>query len=111
MSSVGQLAAAITTGEGLSLGGASVLFPPSRAGRPVHPTTLMRWVIDGVTAPGGRRVKLAAVRVGSRWLTTRAAVAEFIQAQQPAEVVAGPVPRTGDKRAASVEKELAEMGV
>jgi hypothetical protein len=40
----------------------------------VNPSTTFRWVTNGAKGPGGRVVKLEAVRVGGRWITSRAAL-------------------------------------
>ena len=45
----------ITSGEGITFAAAAALIPPYRRGRPVSPSTLFRWVFDGVRLPGGRR--------------------------------------------------------
>lgn len=52
------------------------------------PTTVLRWVVTGI---GG--TKLAAVKRGGRWFTTRAALREFMAALngEPAESPAGAV--------------------
>ena len=54
------------------------LLPRGRNGRPVHPQTVLRWVRRGVHG-----VRLEAVKLGGRWVTSRAALNEFIQALQP----------------------------
>jgi hypothetical protein len=40
-------------------------------------------VVEGVRLPSGRVVRLEAVRVGQRWLTTAEAVQRFIEDQTP----------------------------
>lgn len=42
----------------------------------VHPATVIRWILDGIQA-GDRRIRLEAVRVGSRWLTSDEALQRF----------------------------------
>jgi hypothetical protein len=42
----------------------------------VHPATVIRWILDGIQA-GDRRVRLEAVRIGSRWLTSEEALRRF----------------------------------
>ena len=67
----------IQSGDGLSLATAGRLFPGHRGGRSVDPSTVFRWVTKGLMV-AGRTVKLEAVRVGARWLTSRGAVARFV---------------------------------
>jgi hypothetical protein len=42
----------------------------------VHPATVLRWILDGIQV-GDTRVRLEAVRVGSRWLTSEEALQRF----------------------------------
>jgi hypothetical protein len=70
----------IQSGGGLSLSAAGRMFPAHRGEGTVDPSTVFRWVTRGAKTPGGQAVKLEAVRVGGRWLTSRAAVARFVQA-------------------------------
>jgi Protein of unknown function (DUF1580) len=67
----------------VSFGQAAALFPPFRLGRPVSPSCVWRWHRHGVRLPDGRVVRLEAVRVAGRFLTTIEAVHRFIAAQQP----------------------------
>jgi hypothetical protein len=59
------------------------LLPPGRRGRPVTQGCVMRWILRGVKGPGGRRVRLEAVRLGGRWLTSLEALERFALAQTP----------------------------
>ncbi len=54
-------------------------IPRHRLGRPVSPTTLLRWHRDGIMS-GGRRVYLEAVRLPSGTATTLEALSRFIAA-------------------------------
>lgn len=90
---VTDILAEIQAGEGLSLSAAGRLFPGHRGGRAVDPSTVFRWVTKGTTA-GGRRVRLEAVRAGSRWLTSRPAVARFVTALTDAAAPAASPPVT-----------------
>jgi len=69
----------------LSLSQAGRRFPRTRSGRSPHltPSAVWRWVVDGVRAADGGRVKLDAVFVAGRWLTSIEAIERFVQAQQP----------------------------
>jgi len=73
----------ISSEQLLSLPQAARRFPPYRRGRPVNPSTVWRWISSGVKLSGGRRVKLGAVRLSGRWLTSVEALARFIEAQTP----------------------------
>ena len=64
----------------ISLVQAANLIPQFRAGRPTSPATMTRWILAGVKV-GDRKVHLRAARVGGRWLTSREAIQEFIDAQ------------------------------
>lgn len=68
----------------LSLTQAAKLLPPGRQGRPVNLSTVFRWIADGVQAPDGSIVRLDAVRLGGRWLTSVEALQRFAEAQTPA---------------------------
>jgi hypothetical protein len=48
----------VLSGSGLSLSQAARRFPPYRGSRPVVPSTIFRWIADGVRVPGGPRVRL-----------------------------------------------------
>lgn len=68
---------------------------PGRAGRDgkgIHPSAVTRWIVQGIPARNGERVKLAAVRVGGRWMIRPddleaffAALASTTPAAQPAK--------------------------
>lgn len=67
-----QAAAARVRAEGLvKLEAAAKLFP-TRRGKPVSKTTLLRWILDGK-----RQVKLDACRESGVWHTSLAAVLRF----------------------------------
>jgi hypothetical protein len=62
----------------LSVQQAAALLPPGRGGRPVSKTTVVGWIETGAPDPDGKMVKLEAVRLGSRWVTSREALARFM---------------------------------
>ena len=70
----------IDTEDLLSLAAAARTLPPLRQERPVNKATLFRWAVNGLKATDGTVVKLDAIRVGARWVTSRQALARFIQA-------------------------------
>jgi hypothetical protein len=73
----------VLAGAGLSLSQAARRFPPFRKDRPVAPSTIFRWIASGVRLRDGRRIRLEAVRLGGRWLTSEQAVQRFIDRQTP----------------------------
>jgi hypothetical protein len=58
--------------RGISVPQAARSIPPTRLDKPVHPSTIVRWILHGV-----RGVRLEAVRVGGRWVTTHEAIERF----------------------------------
>lgn len=44
----------------------------------LNPATILRWINDGVRSTEGEVVKLRAVRVGGRWMSTDAWFDEFM---------------------------------
>lgn len=81
----------LTAEDVLSLAQAAALIPPARRGKKTCLGTLIRWVNDGVPGPDGRKVRLEAIRLGNRWMTTRAALQRFAEALTPD--VSGDAPR------------------
>ena len=67
----------------IGLPAAANRLPAYRGGRPVSPSTLWRWIFTGVQLPDGSRVRLEAIRLGRRWLTSLEAIARFSAAQTP----------------------------
>lgn len=54
---------------------------PGRDGtKGIHPSAITRWVTTGIPARNGQRVKLAAIRVGGRWLIRPDALDAFFAA-------------------------------
>ena len=91
-------------GDALTLAAAARTLPPHR-GKCTSPRTLWRWHMKGVQT-GERRVHLEMARVGTMWVTSRAALARFLTALTPAlpqEAVALP-PRTRPTNASRPRK-------
>jgi hypothetical protein len=65
-------------------------------GRPVTGRCVRDWVVHGLTLPGGRRVKLAATRIGKRIGIRRADLKTFL-----ATVDGKPVPLADEMEAAN----------
>src|SRR5262245_812962 len=86
---------------------------PGRGRSRVHASTLARWIARGVKTPDGRRVRLRAVRIASRWVTTRAWLEEFAAAQTPTfsdTEEAAPTESRRDRAASAAGKLLAQLG-
>ena len=45
---------------------------------PTHPSTIIRWIVVGVTLSDGTRLKLDAARLPSGWVTSEDALRDFI---------------------------------
>jgi hypothetical protein len=65
------------------LGLAARRLPRGRRGRPVHFSTLYRWVTAGVRLPDGSVVRLEAVRLGGKWVTSAEALQRFAERLTP----------------------------
>jgi hypothetical protein len=105
-----DFAAEVAAGGGLSLGQAARKFPPYRGDRPVNPSTIWRWIIDGIRRFDGKVIKLEATRVAGRWLTSQAALERFLRAQTPAsETEPAPVPRTPRQRTRAADRAAREL--
>ena len=63
----------IINGDALGMSAAARCVPPHRGSHRASPSTPWRWIRQGVRTPDGRIVRLEAARIGSRWLTSRAA--------------------------------------
>jgi hypothetical protein len=76
----------IVSGQGVPLSEVAELCPSPRSqSGHRHTTTLLRWVRNGVKLSDGTVTRLEAARVGTRWLTSRAAIVRFITALTPTE--------------------------
>lgn len=99
----------------LTLHDAARLLPSNRAGKRVNFATVWRWVLKGVNTLEGNRVRLEAVRVGGRWLTSREALDRFAASLTPSTDTAttnpirAPSRRRRDISAAT--KRLNRMGI
>lgn len=94
----------------LSLAQAASLFPQFRPGRPTCPATLTRWILAGVKA-GEQRVFLRAARLGGRWIVSREAIAEFIEAQNPGRDANPSAPTLKPSRRHAVAERVDGLGM
>ena len=80
-----------------------------RGGRQTSPSTLTRWILEGVRLPDGKVLKLEAVRIHSRWMSSRPRLIEFIERQQPTPApVAPPRSPAARRKAAEAAAKLLE---
>jgi hypothetical protein len=86
-----------------------------RKRRGTHPSTIVRWMVDGVRLSDGRTLKLEHIRVSNRLMTSRAALIRFLAAQQePCVPPTIEPPRSPAERLRSnarAEAELERLGV
>jgi hypothetical protein len=73
----------LTAENPIPLAVAARLVPPARSGKRTHLSTLLRWILAGAMAPDGTRVRLEAVRLGGRWMTSREAIQRFAASLTP----------------------------
>src|SRR5207253_5918892 len=73
----------LTHEQPIPLAIAAALVPPARNGKRTHFQTLYRWVIHGATGPSGTRIRLEAIRLGGRWMTSREALQRFAERLTP----------------------------
>ena len=83
-----------------SLSAVRTRFPGARTNGLLHLSTLIRWCTRGIRQPDGTRVRLRAVRAGSRWLTSDQWVDDFIAALTAAHIgeEAATAPRSPTQR-------------
>jgi hypothetical protein len=94
----------------LSLSQAARLLPPGRGGRPTSLSCVLRWVLRGARAPSGELVRLDAVRLGGRWLTSCEALQRFAERLTPRpDQTAAESPRSAHRRQRASEKAAAEL--
>ena len=67
-----------TKSRGLSPTQIGRLCPENRPGVPVSPTSIVRWIVEGVRLRGGGRLKLPATRYPGGWRIAEDDFAEFI---------------------------------
>ena len=102
----------------ISLGQVARRIPPYR-GCKTNPSTIFRWLRDGVKLPNGTSLRLEGIRLAGRWLTSQEAVDRFLAEQNAAcnpnaePSVASPIRTAVKRRKASEEaaEELEKMSV
>jgi Protein of unknown function (DUF1580) len=99
----------------ISLSQVAKLMPPGRGNKPMHVSAVLRWILRGAKDPQGRYVRLAAARVGGKWITSREALQRFSesltpQLDQPA-VPAVRTPTQRERAQSRAAKTLAAAGI
>ena len=79
----------ISVEEPIRLHEAARIAGTGKRGRPIHPSTVFRWIWDGVRGPGGELVRLEGLRIGKHWATSKQALQRFFEELTP-EVADGP---------------------
>lgn len=86
---------------------------PGRGGRPLHPSTIFRWICEGVRTPDGVRLKLEACRIGFSWKTSEQALRRFVDALTAAHSGDAepprPMPRSPSARRRASERAAREL--
>ena len=98
---VSSLLAEIEAGRGLTLGAAGRL-----CGK--NPSTVFRWIVKGTRRPDGTNAKLAAIKIGSKYHTSRRAVEQFIS-ELTAPIDPVPAPRSASQRSRAAARAEAEL--
>jgi hypothetical protein len=90
---------------------AARLLPSGRNGRPVHVSTLLRWILRGVSTLAGP-VRLEALRAGGRWFTSAEALRRFSQRVTDGRRHGGPAesPNAAPTAVDRADAELQELG-
>jgi hypothetical protein len=99
------------SGQSISLVETARNLAPTKAGKPVHPSTVLRWVRTGVRAADGSIVKLAARRHPGGWQTTWQDVNAFLDritqaALEKADPHGSPVPSVPPDPSPARQREL-----
>ena len=99
----------------ISLAQAARMQSPGRRGRPVSPSTIFRWIHDGVKTSACGIIRLEGCRMGGRWLTSIEALERFASRQTPdLNHLCSVLPRSPTKRQKAAEragKELEKAGI
>jgi hypothetical protein len=106
----------LTVETPLPLADACKYVPPGRGGRKTHLSTLVRWSTHGAKAPSGELIRLEALRLGNRWMTSRQALQRFAELLTPCveDTSTFAAPRTSTQRQRAAERagrELAQIGI
>jgi hypothetical protein len=90
---------------------------PGRSGRPTNFSTVWRWILRGIKRPGdAATVRLEAVRLGGRWVTSREAIARFsaaltAQAIATDKMPVGRTPTARERAHRRADERLERVGI
>jgi hypothetical protein len=84
------------------------LYPGHRGAEKTSPSTISRWILKGCRSFSGETIRLAAIRVGGRWLVRSSDLEKFISAlgNMPADP---PTTRTPTSRAKASDVAAAKL--
>jgi Protein of unknown function (DUF1580) len=97
----------------ISIHEAAAAFPGRQPGKTLNFSTIWRWILKGIRTPDGQVVRLEAVRLGARWVTSREALARFSARLTPTATDSQAAPRTPTQRqraSARAAKRLEQIG-
>jgi hypothetical protein len=97
----------VLSGAARSFAQVARLVPPGRGGKATCPATIWRWFKGGVRVADGRRVRLEALKIGGRYVTSEGALLRFLAAQQGDAPAGGQAPPTS--RSAQDAEETARL--
>jgi hypothetical protein len=92
---------------------ASRRLPIVSGKEPMNPTTVWRWHRYGLRRADGVMVRLQAVRIGGRWVTSAQALERFLEALNATSGEAAQQPRSPHARSRAAERagdELQRLG-
>ena|SRR5437016_13994703 len=104
----------ITNEQTLRLAEAARIVGKGRGGKPLHESTVLRWILRGVPGPDGERVRLEGLRLGGHWITSREAIQRFAEALTPDLGAAPRLARSPTARKRSSEaagRRLEKLGI
>lgn len=101
----------VTSPDTFPLAQARMMLPAGRRGARPAMSTLVRWIEVGMPGPGGEIVRLAAVRFGDRWLTSKAALQDFAERLTPKPRAQTRTPSQRQLAAESATRELEAAGI
>jgi hypothetical protein len=115
----------IAAGNGLSCAQAAKLCPSyrrkhadadprpleARDPAPCNPSTVFRWIMNGIRLNDGRRVHLEAAKLAGRYLTTPQALERFIAAQSHMTEQSGVGHMPGNRSRAAARADAALQGI
>jgi hypothetical protein len=103
----------ILAGDALTLSAAASRLPHHRGKGCANPSTLWRWIVNGVRLPDGQRLHLEGARVGEKWLVSSASLERFVRrltADARPEALSGRAQAEQQAAVAQADEELDRRG-